>query len=112
MKKITLKKDEKVIEFIVFDNIEAKNNIVTTRCIDGSLMAFSLLEDRIITIEPYEEPRDWCIVLGLGSNRIYARMTEFFTEGYEAMINKDLTEEEAMTMAEEARLALGMDDAE
>lgn len=95
MKKITLKKDEKVSEFIVFDNIEAKNNIVTTRCIDDSSMAFSLLEDRIITIEPYKEPRDWVLVAGIASKAIYSVNESQFSSIRHVKLQDFLTEKEA-----------------
>lgn len=100
MKKITLKKDEKVSEFIVFDNIEAKNNIVTTRCIDGSSMAFSLLEDRQIIIEEYKEERDWLLVCGRFSEEIYAQSEKTFDDATQVKLQDFLTQSEAEELAE------------
>lgn len=95
MKKVTLKKDEEVSEFIVFDNIEAKENIVTLRCIDGSLVSFSLLEDRQIIIEDYKEPRDWVLVVGIASKAIYSVNESQFSPIRHVKLQDFLTEKEA-----------------
>lgn len=96
---------------IVENEIDFNDGGIYYKRSNGMEGFFELSKTDKVSIEEYEE-RTWCIVLGLGSKRIYARMTEFFTEGYDVVINQDLTKDEAMTMAEEARLALGMDEAE
>lgn len=95
MKKITVKKDEKVSKFIVFNNIEAENNIVTAQCVDGSSVSFSLLEDRIITIEPYEDPRDWLLVAGVCSEEIYAESKHRYDDESQIKLKENLTQKEA-----------------
>lgn len=112
MKKITVTHSNGTQDFtIVKDELDFNNGGIYYKLPNGTSFFRELDTTDAVRIENYE-PRDWCIVLGLGRKRIYARMTEFFTEGYEAMITKDLTKDEAMTMAEDARLALGMDEVE
>lgn len=112
MKKITVTHSNGTQDFtIVKDELDFNNGGIYYKLPNGTNFFRELDTTDTARIEDYE-PRDWCIVLGLGSNRIYARMTEWHAEGYEVMISKDLTKDEAMTMAEDARLALGMDEAE
>lgn len=112
MKKITIKHLNGTQTIRIVENeIDFNYGGIYYKRSDGVEGFFELNKTDKVSIEEYEE-RNWCVVLGLGSNRIYARITEWFQEGYEVMINQDLTKVEAMTMAQDARLALGMDEAE
>lgn len=112
MKKITVTHSNGTQSFtIVKDEIDFNNGGIYYKLPSGTNFFRGLDTTDTVTIEDYE-PREWCIVFGLGSHRIYARQTEWHAEDYELMINQDLTKDEAMTMAQDARLALGMDEAE
>lgn len=110
MKKITVTHSNGTqLILIVKNEIDFNNGGLYYKRSDGVEGFFELSKTDKVSIE-YHEERTWCIVLGLGSNRIYARMTERHIQDYEVMIIQDLTKEEAMAMAENARSALGMEE--
>lgn len=112
MKKITVTHSNGTQSIRIVENeIDFNDGGIHYKRSDGVKGFFKLDKTDKVSIEEHEE-RTWCVVLGLGSNRIYARMTYCYVGDYEVMINQDLTKDEAMTMAQDARLALGMDEAE
>lgn len=92
MKKITVTHSNGTQDFtIVKDELDFNNGGIYYKLPNGTSFFRELDPTDTVRIEDYEA-REWCIVLGLGSHRIFARETE----GH----------------AEDARLALGMDEAE
>lgn len=99
MKKITIEGKDKDKEYIVHDRLNIVGTALQFKCIDGMMGAVSLSMSKV-TIEPYTDPKEWCVVFGLGSREFWHQKTVKWNEDTEALIDSHLTLMTAEKMAQ------------
>lgn len=97
MKKITIECDNGAVEIIAYDSLKVVGSGLQYRGVDGTQGAVSLSSK--ITIEPYKEPGEWCVVFGLGSREFWYQRKREYDSTAEVMIKYGLLKHDAENMA-------------
>ena len=98
MKKITIEGSDKKKEYIVHDRLNIVGMALQFKCVDGMAGAVSLSMSKV-TIEPYVEPKEWCVVFGIGSRRFWCQKMKEYDKETQVMMRFELQKHEAENMA-------------